>query len=93
MNHTNLSASGARGWYGEGLYAISDHFLARECGFLHMNSISIPYRHYGNLWFGHMEVLCHPFTYLFFYHIGTHADDRQEHAYDARASCTDQTAP
>ena len=55
-----------RGWYGEELYAISDHFLARECGFLHMNSISITYRHYGNLWFGHMEVLCHPFTYPVF---------------------------
>ena len=50
----------------EELYAISDNFLARESGLLHMNSISITYRHYGNLWFGHMEVLCHPFTYPVF---------------------------
>jgi hypothetical protein len=36
-----------------------------------MNYISITTRHYGNLWFGHMEVLCHLFTYPFFYHIST----------------------
>ena len=53
-----------RGWYGEELYAISDHFLVRECGVLYMNSISITYRHYGNLWLGHIEVLCHPFTHI-----------------------------